>query len=763
MSFTPTDRGFAIVRDDTTLRVEFCTPGIVRIRGWEAPEPPMNALLRYDLWRRDWPEVEVQTSIEGGAATASTELLRVTVGADGSVRVADAHGERLLATHEPPMVGPVPGFRARFALAEDERFFGLGDQARDRIEHRGTRRDLWVRNVQEYIPIPFVVSTRGYGLLVQSTRRVWYDLGATSEEWFSFEAEDEHLDLYVMAGPTPLEVIDRYTQITGRPFLPPKWGLGLWFICHVQADARGFLADCKGFRDEGIPCDCIGLEPGWMETFYDLTVTKKWSDERFRVPSYDRTTSTFFAAARRMGFKPGLWLCNDYDLSWEEERRVDPELRAAEADKHEAEAAVFAEGHELDEHFANAQRRIDNLTRIEEPWFRHLEEFVAEGAHWFKQDGAFQVLDHPDRLYGNGMRDDEMHNLYPLLYSKQMFLGFREYNGTRTFPFTCAGWAGTQRWTGTWTGDTGGGEGPLVACLNLSMSGHGLNTVDMEVHRKEGIHFGFLLPWAQLNSWNYWRQPWLQGEELQAVFTDYARLRYRLLPYLYSVAWEAHTTGAPMMRPMPLLWPHEEDAHRCLHQFLLGPSLLAGCFTDEVWLPEGRWYNLWDLSQRIAGGGWVRPDVPDDRGGPLLAPAGAILLMGPALDFVGQRPDDELTVQVFAGAPGEITLYEDDGRTFAFEHGEYRTQRISHQPTDDGGVRVRLDAAQGTFEGAVDRRELRIIVVGADRPTSVTLDGQPLMRSSYGPRPRWYRDEAQGVVTVELGVRDLQALQIEVR
>lgn len=761
MPVTPTDRGFVAVREGATLRVEFCAPGIVRIRGWEGPEPPMNALLRYDLWTREWPPVEVATEVSTRAASAATDLLRVSLDEDGALTIVDAAGRELLRGCEAPMLGPTPGFRARFCLPEDERFFGLGDQARDRIEHRGTRRDLWGRNVKEYIPIPFVISTRGYGLLVQSTRRVWYDLGATSHEWFAFEAEDEHLDLYVIAGPTPLEIIDRYTQITGRPFLPPRWALGLWYICHVQSDARGFLADAQAFRDRGIPCDCIGLEPGWMDTFYDASVEKKWSDERFRVPKYDRTRCTFFAAAQRMGFKPGLWLCNDYDLSWEEERRVAPELRAMGAEA-SAEEAAFAAGHEIDEHFANAQRRLDPLTRPDEPWFRHLQEFVYEGAHWFKQDGAFQVLDHPDRLYGNGMRDDEMHNLYPLLYSKQMLLGFREYNGQRTFPFTPSGWAGTQRWTGTWTGDTGGGEEPLIACLNLSMSGHGLNTVDMDIVRQEAIHFGFLLPWAQLNSWNYWRQPWLQGEFLQGVFTDYARLRYRLLPYLYAIAREAHLTGAPMMRPMPLLWPDEPEAAHCLRQFLLGPSLLAGCFGAEVWLPEGLWHNLWDLSEVLQGGGWRSPHIPENRGGALLVPAGGILLLGPEIDFVGQRPDDELTVQVFAGAPGAIDLYEDDGRTFAFEEGAFRTQRISHEPVE-GGVRVRLDAAEGDFEGAVERRELRIVVVGVDRPTRVSIDGRPVMRSGYGPRPRWAYDSASRAAVIELGWRGMEAAEVEVR
>ena len=195
-----TDRGLVMSGDGATVEVTFLAPGIARIRGWHGAEPPISPLLRYGLWRRDWDGSAARCEIGSSACLAASDLMTVEVAADGAFTVTDAQGENLLSTAGAPLLGPDPGFRARFALPEDERFFGLGDQARDRIEHRGTRRDLWVRNVQEYIPIPFMISTRGYGLLIQSTRRVWYDLGATSADWFGFEAEDEHLDLYVLAG-----------------------------------------------------------------------------------------------------------------------------------------------------------------------------------------------------------------------------------------------------------------------------------------------------------------------------------------------------------------------------------------------------------------------------------------------------------------------------------------------------------------------------------------------------------------------------------
>jgi len=751
--YSSTERGLVVQRGEVALRVNFLTPGIVRVRKHEGAEPPASPMIRYGFFKDEWPEVGVEVARSGEGITATSDLLAVRFDEDERLMIADAEGEELLREAEPGMPGPQPGFRVRFALAPEARFVGLGDQTRERIDQRGTKGDLWICNVTSYVPIPLVISTEGFGLLFNTTRRLFFDLGASSDEWFGFEAEQECLDYYVIYGPTPAEVIGRYTELTGRPMLPPRWAMGLWFISRTQADAREFMDDCLSFRREGIPCDAISLEPGWMSRNYDFSVDKEWHPERFPIPSYDRVRYTFFAAAQRMGFKPGLWLCCDYDLSYEEERRLAAAGESGEEQSEAAQAkAAFAEGHEVDEHLIHA-RRMDPWTRPEEPWFEHLKKFVDEGAHWFKQDGSNQVLDHPDRLWGNGMLDAEMHNLYPLLYSRQMYLGFREHTGRRTFPFTPAGWAGLQRWTGTWTGDTGGGEGPLVACLNLSLSGHGLSTCDMEIASAEGIHFGFLLAWAQLDSWNYWRHPWYQGERLQAIFTEYARLRYRLLPYLYSCAWEAHATGVPMLRAMPLAYPDDAEAYDCLRQYLLGPALLVGAFTEEVYLPEGEWYNFW-TGERVTGGGWVEPTVPENRGGPLLAPAGAIVPMGPEMDYVGQRPDDELTVHVFAGAPGSFLLYEDDGTSFEFEDGACRTQEITQEPTDDG-LRVVVGEAQGAFEGAVHTRRTEFVIHGMQRPSAVEVDGATLPAGDEGQARAWRWDASASVLRVNLGERDV--------
>ncbi|MFO7947312.1 MAG: glycoside hydrolase family 31 protein [Armatimonadota bacterium] len=728
-----TDRGLAVRRDNETLRIEFCTPGILRIRKYDTPEPPESLLMRYGFYRDDWDAVEVNIDETADVAVVKSELLSARLTADGRVEVHDSEGQTLLEETEPATLDPDAS--ARFSLPEDRGFFGLGDETRDHIEHRGYTADLWVRNVTGYIPIPFITTSDGFGLLLNTTRRTTVDLGDTSDDRFGFDIKDGVIDYYVIYGPTLPEIYDRYTDITYKPPMPPKWAFGLWFICNMYADAHEFVSDAHNFRREEIPCDTIALEPGWMDTFYDYSTEKDWHSERFPVAEHARYgRNTFLRALERMGFKPGLWLCCDYDLTYEEERRRGREI---EGDDFEA---AFAEGAEVDEHFTTA-RYLDDTTKPEEPWFEHLQDFVDQGVKWFKQDGAMQVIDHPDRLWAIGETDATVHNIYPLMYSRQMYEGYREHTGQRPFVFTPGGWAGLQAYCGTWTGDTGGEEGPAAGCLNLSLSGHGMTTCDMAVCTLPGIHFGMLMPWSQINSFAYWRHPWLLGDRLEPIFKYYDRLRYRLIPYLYSTAWEAHRTGMPIMRAMPIEYTDDRETWDTMRQYMLGPNLMVGVFTDEVYLPEGEWINFW-TGERLSGGRWTTPEVPENRGGPLLVKAGGILPMGPDIQYVGQKPLDELTIHVFAGANGEFTLYEDDGTTFAYEQGEYRTTHIAAEMTNEG-LNVTIAAAEGDFEDAPQEREITLILHLAEEPAAVSADGQDLSE--------WEWDDAESTVTVELG------------
>ena len=658
-------------------RGESVSPQAFRVSVFEREDRRGSPLNRYGFITEDSPPHSVHESTDSTSGTIKTEHASLVL----------SHQQPLALTLEYGNTGEKLGARVRreqdcieleFDLTDDELLFGLGDQARTCLQRRGVKALMKVANVTSYIPVPLILSSRGYGLLLNTTRIHGWDLGATDRDKLRIRLPGPTMDAYLFHAPDLKQLLGVYTQLTGRPVLPPKWSFGLWFICRTQANDFEVTSNAQRFRELGLPCDVIGLEPGWQENGlhdYDLSLDKKWDKRRFPIPDYaPNGPNNFINVLKRMGFKLELWLCNDYDLSYEAERRLGQELA-----RPESQAPPHLDDFEQDQHFAHAIHQ-DRYTRPEEPWFQHLKKFVDQGADMFKQDGAFQLSDHPDRLCGNSMTDEQMHNLYPLLYSRQMFDGFKEHTGRRPCCFTAGGWTGLQRYTGTWTGDTGGDAKTLTACLNLALSGHSLVTCDMEVQTKQGIHYGFLMPWAQVNSWNYWRHPWLQGDELHATFEYYARLRSRLIPYLYTYAHQAHETGVPMMRPLIMEFPDDQQTASIQTQWLLGRELMCSSFTNQLYLPAGLWCDFWTGTTH-RGPVTLPYEPPEHRGGALFVRDRSILPLGPLVQYVGQKTTQGFTLHIFLHDQGqaEFELYDDDGITFDYQQGKFQRHRIHAQ------------------------------------------------------------------------------------
>ena len=748
-------QGFEAIREDGVhVKVEAVAPDMVRVRVSPDGDYFVSGLERYRFLKHDWPPVEVTVTGDDAPSIATPDLCARLDRATGRVSFGSGPEDDLLAETAPAAVKKGGGFNASFAIQGDEEFVGLGDQTRERLRQRGHKGNMWITNVKRYAPVPLIMSTRGYAVFLNTTFRHEWDMGATDTDAWSFHAAGGGLDYYVIVGKGFAQLLDRYTEITGKPQLPPRWSFGLWFIANQWADARDVLDVCHRFRSLDIPCDVMGLEPGWTKKLYDYSTDKDWHPDRFFIPEWAKGGQyTFAAAMKRMGFKLMLWLCQDYDLSWHEEAKLADKPDGAKEDgQKDADREHFEGQDELD----LQARRMDRHTKPEEPWFEHLKKFVDEGAELFKQDGSQQTIPHPDRKWANGMDDEEMHNLYPLIYSKQMHQGFREHTGRRATCFTPCGWAGLQRYTGTWSGDTGGGAKPLVSLLNLALSGHSLTTVDMEVTTPAGIHFGFLQPWAQVCSWNYYRHPWLLGDTLKPVFQYYTKLRYRLLPYIYSVCMNAYRTGMPMLRAMPLAYPDDRRTYDLLGEYLFGPAFLVTAFTDDLYVPEGTWHDYW-TGERFDGPKQVHYTPPADRGGALLVKAGSIVPMWPVMDYVGQRPVDRITLDVYPGAVGGFTLYEDDGVTYAFEQGEVAETHLTCHPIPHG-VQVRVGRREGSYAGMPERPAFDVQVHVPARPTRVRRDGRPVRRGVNG----WAYDDDAGVVTVPGPAGPKTALTFEV-
>jgi alpha-glucosidase (family GH31 glycosyl hydrolase) len=666
-----------------------------------------------------------------------------------SIELTDAAGfrlqrgeEELLASLPTTRVATFPtahsnrGWQLDLPLQAEEKLVGFGDQVRTRFLLNGQKDELWVHYPTKHVPVPFFMSSRGYGIFFNTTRRLRFDVGATDSTRMRFTAERDFLDAYLFIGNSYQELIEKYTRLTGRPQLPPQKSFGLWLLFHSRATGHDVMTIAKTLRDAEIPVDNLSLEPAWMQQEYDYSRDKEWNAEKFRGTghgsSYRAGPENMIHMLKRQGFSLGLWLCSRWDFTWEEERRLQPPAETENRDNPTLEGIEL--GH-FDENMSHGPWYMDENTKRDEAWFEHLKKFVEDGVRFFKVDPAALINEFPDRLYGNGRHDDEMHNIAFMLCSKQMMLDYEAFTNQRAFGISISGWAGFQRFPGTWAGDTGGGAQSLTGILQDAVVGHSFATCDMNTQDIAGIHMGFMLPWSLINSWSYFHYPGFQGEEIDSIFRDYSQLRMQLMPYLYSLAWRATQTGVAMARPMFLLHPENTQLYELLTQYYLGDSLLVTCYQDSVALPEGRWFNWWDGC--ILEGDWSeqQPHVPLNRGGHLLVREGAFIPLGPVQQYVGQKPLEEVRWLVFPGPqPTSFTLYLDDGDSLQHRNGAYASCTLFCTPTQDG-FELTWSEIQGQEPQRISQLRHRLEIVGEDSTLQVEADGKEIRAERNEARP----------------------------
>lgn len=594
------------------------------------------------------------------------------------------------------------GFTLSCALDDDERFFGLGDESRKNIARRGTHSKIDIRNIASYGPIPFLMSTKGYGLLLNCTYAHTCDIGAEVPDKMVISAHKGNIDFYLFIPKSHKlsDILELQSRVAGKPLVMPKSFYGHTFVLNEQTNAREMLYDCLMFRREDIPCDMVGLEPQWMSQHYDRSIDKKFDEDRFYIPGWlpqnQSGPETFFYNLRQMGFKLSLWLCQDYDLLWEEERQAGALAKKLNKEYSYEGASI------LDEHFA-CPIYMDNLTKRDEPWFEHLKKFVDNGASAFKLDGAFQVNDHPDRLWAGKYFDDEVHNCYPVFYVKQMKEGFEEHTGgRRAIIYTPCMYAGAQQYCASWAGDTGGGFDTVVAMLNYGLSGHTNVTADIEATIPEGIHYGCFMPWVQQLGWRNWQQPWFLGDELEDMTRYYNKLRTSLFPYIYSMAHKAARTAMPIARSLSIVYEDHPEYDYVANTYLFGDSILVGVFDMKITLPEGKWYDY--FTGRIYEGGQVIDyEVPSGRGGAMLVRYGSIIPTMEAYPYVEKDNGEKYSIELYAGGDCSFTLYEDDGLTYDYLDGEVATTDMFITDSNDKGFTFTLKQREGSYAGRKKR------------------------------------------------------------
>lgn len=708
----PAENAFTVsCKNNLKLTLRAFENGIVRMTasGFDSPDPSL--LERYGIVEEPAP---ASASIEGGTLKFGEYELEVRPDTSWALR---RNGAPIAATAagNAPASAPTEklnkGYRVCLQVAEGERFLGLGDNQRKQLLLNGLSGELWIRNPVCHVPVPFVMSSRGYGIFFNTTRKLCYNIAKTDATKAVFAVEKSFLDIYILTGKSFADLIGKFTMLTGRPHLPAMKSFGIWVIMYYWSTCNDVQNIASGMRERRMPCDNISLEPGWMEKNYDQSVTRDWSEHRFTAcpaPYWRGAVQHMIQGLDAAGYNIGLWLCCRWDLTVEEERRAKARLGETEA---EASGLMNVDGVEyqlLDQHMTGAAY-LDGVTKRDQAWFDHLKKFVDDGVKYFKLDGCALMSEYPDRLYANGKTDEEMHNLAFLLEAKQTFGDYETYTSKRSYGIYPCATTGVQRYAGTWCGDTGGGRQPMIGLLQNCLVGHTLCTCDVENDHVQGIHMGYLLPWTIVDCWAAPHYPGFLSEELNAIGRDYSNLRMQLVEYYYSLAFLASRTGMPIMRPLCLAYPDEDWAYSQDMMFMVGDFLLADVFSgDDVRLPNGKWYDMWSGEVHEGNGKVQKIPVPKNRGGHLFLREGSLVPTLPVRQYVDPKAVTGIEWLVFPGREASFDLYLDDGETLGHREGEYAVQTVTLC-----GRELDFGAIRGGKPGFLENVKHTVRIVGA--------------------------------------------------
>ena len=536
--------------------------------------------------------------------------------------------------------------------------YGLGERFAAYVKN-GQSIDMWnadggTASEQTYKNIPFYMTNRGYGIFVEDTSDVSFEVASEKVERVQFSAEGETIVYDVIYGGTPKAVLDGYTALTGRPALMPAWSFGLWLSTSFTTnyDEKTATSFIQGMADRDIPLSVFHFDCFWMKGFNWCDFT--WDEETFPDPE----------GMLKRYHDRGLHLC-----CW-----INPYIAQA--------SPLFREGMEhgyllkktngdvWQTDLWQAGMGILDVTNPDaRAWYcDHLRKILRMGVDCLKTDFG-ERIPVKDIAYFDGKDPLHMHNYYSFLYNKMVFDLLKEERGEgEAILFARSATAGSQQFPVHWGGDNSASyismAETLRAGLSMSHSGFGFwshdisgfeQTAPADVYKRWAA-FGLLSSHSRLHGSSSYRVPWLFDEESCDVVRKFTRLKCRLMPYLYGAAVEAHEHGTPMMRPMMLEFPDDPACDTLDRQYMMGESLLVAPVFHadshvDYYLPDGLWTSLLD-GRKVQGGHWQK-ETHDFLSLPLMVRPGTVLPMGKHDD----RPDydytDGLELHVYQLAEGQ--------------------------------------------------------------------------------------------------------------
>jgi len=774
------ERTFRISGNGSTpVRVTVLTTRTFRLQlmsdGGNDEKLPEYMQVRTDA---SFPPVAVRLRTDGNTVAFETADMTVTLALEddvASVEVRTSSAQLI----ERWRIGA--GRRtSRLALRPGESIYGFGDK-RAALDQRGQRLEMVNRDAfasetnDSYKSIPFYLSSAGYGLFFHNYHRSVFDVGASDADTLTLAASGGAMDFYVFVG-EPKQVLAQYTDLTGRPALLPRWAFG-YHQGKASYKGRDAFAVADEMRRRRLPVDVIYYDDWVEEATGREFITSLWDRYHVRLtlgfgmPMFGRFRDTDDLALLRNLAARGYVMVD---------QRGRPVIGPSEyVDPGDQSSSVawldYFSSHAVDYLFSNRwERALGNgalLGMVDFGEMDHVSD--AENKYWPSV----------------GLSVAKTRNLFGLVYPLSVVGGVVQRTGGRSTGMVRPGFAGTQRLGWATTGDSvptyQNFRAHTRALLNLTLSGFsnvgqdigGWDSKGTDTLYARWFAAGTFFPFM----WSHGQgdhEPYAHGAAVEDVARRFLELRYRLVPLLYSLHHKAHVTGVPVLRSLPLQESADPAAARIDDQFFVGDDLLvAPIFNDQgdrrVYLPKGLWYDFFDERPAIQGGGEVvRTAVPLDRI-PVYVRAGAVIPLGPVMQYTGEKPVDPLDVHIYGfdaselatgSRSSELALYEDDGQGKDYMRGRFQqTSFRFEQGLGATRFEVRTTSGNGRY-WSVPERGYRLRFHGITSPvTAVRLDGREIARTERDATAaaHWLVDVATGDVLIDVSPRSKRDFTVE--
>ena len=597
-------------------------------------------------------------------------------------------------------------------MENDMYFYGLGERTGS-LNKKGYHYRNWNTDdptphgetyAQLYKSIPFLITLKdeeACGIFFDNHFESHFDMGKENSNYYYFGAVDGNLDYYFMYGPTIKEVVNKYTNLTGKTPLPQLWTLGYQQCRWSYAPQERAMEIAKCFREKDIPCDTIYLDIDYMDGFRVFT----WDNKKFENPK------EFLQQLKEMGFKvvtiidPGVKVDKGY-------RIYDEGLKegyfATDKDGIVYKNSVWP-GDSVFPDFMNSNTR--------EWWAGNQKIMMDLGVSGIWNDmnepASFNGPLPDDVVFNNDgtlVTHKEIHNVYGHMMDKATYEGIKRATNKRPFIVTRACYAGTQKYATVWTGDNQSTwehlRMSLPMLMNLGLSGMAFCGTDVGGFGHDCTP-ELLSRWVQVGAFtplfrnhstigSREQEPWAFDKTTEDINRKYIKLRYKLIPYLYDMMYKCEETGEPIIRPLLFNYQNDRKTYEINDEFNFGDSILVAPVVEQgarhklVYLPEGdNWIDYW-TGEEYKGGQYIIKEAPLDIC-PIFVKSLSIIPVGKEQNYVGENNDDILTLNIYLGKEkGESTYTHilDDGESFDYKNGKLNKYIINCKLSEE--LRIEL-------------------------------------------------------------------------